>query len=133
MISERFKNGPKNAKYTSDIQNTLVNVMARTVQESTCSSVCKGGAYTILADETKDCSKKEQLAIVIRYVNVEAVKLFEHFLTYVEATALDARSLSTFILDALRNNQLDPECIVSQGYDGESVMGGRCAGVQQNM
>ena len=134
VINERLKNGPRNAKYTSpDIQNTLINVMARTVQESICSSVRKAGAYTILADETKDCSKVEQLAIVVRYVDVEAVKLFEHFLTYVEATALDASSLSAFILDALRKNQLDPECIVSQGYDGASVMSGRCAGVQQKI
>ena len=134
VINERLKNGPKNAKYTSpDIQNTLINVMGRMVQESICSSVCKAGTYTILADETKDCSKKEQLAIVVRYVDVEAVKLLEHFFTYVEATALDSSSLSAFILDALRKNQLDPECIVSQGYDGASVMSGRCAGVQQKI
>ena len=78
--------------------------MARTVQELISSSVHKAGAYTILADETKDCSKKEQLAIVVRYVDVKAVKLFERFLTYVEATTLDASSLASLILDALRNN-----------------------------
>ena len=55
------------------------------------------------------------------YVDVEAVKLFEHFLTYVGAAALDASSLSGFILDVLRKNQLNLECIVSQGYDGASV------------
>ena len=80
LINDRLKNGPRNAKYTSpDIQNTLINVMARTVRESICSSVRKAGAYTILADETKDCSKKEQLAIVLRYVDVEEVKLFATF------------------------------------------------------
>ena len=121
-------------QYTSpEIQNSLISVMAGTVQELICSPVRKAGAYTILADETKDCSKKEQLAIVVRYVDVEAVKLFEHFLTYVEATALDANSLSGFILDALRKNQLNPECIVSQGYNGASVMSGHCAGVQQKI
>ena len=134
VINERFKNGPKNAKYTSpDIQNTLINVMGGMVQELICSSVRKASAYSVLADETKDCSKKEQLAIVVRYVDVEAAKLYEHFITYVEATALDANSLSAFILDALRENELDPQCIVSQGYDGASVMSGRCAGVQQKI
>ena len=134
VINDRLKNGPKTAKYISpDIHNTLINVMGNTVQELICSSVRKAGAYTILADETNDYSKKEQLAIVLRYVDVEAVKLFEHFLTYIEATALDAGSLSGFILDALRKNQLDLECIASQGYDGASVMSGRCAGVQQKI
>lgn len=78
--------------------------MANTVQELICSFVHKAGAYAILADETKDCSKKEQLAIVLRYVDVKVVKLFEHFLTYFEATALDAGSLSGFIFDTLRKN-----------------------------
>ena len=35
------------------------------MQESICSSVRKASAYSILADETKDCNKKEQLAIVV--------------------------------------------------------------------
>ena len=80
VINERLKNGPKHAKYISPhIQNALIHVMGGTVQESICSFVRKAGVYTILADKTKDCSKKEQLAIVLRYVDVEAVKLFENF------------------------------------------------------
>ena len=134
VINERLTNGPRNARYTSpDIQNTLISVMGSMVRESICTSVQKAGAYTILADETKDCSKKEQLAIVLRYVDVDSAKLFEHFLTYVEATSLDAGSLSSYILDTLRMNGLDPQCIVSQGYDGASVMSGQCTGVQQRI
>ena len=41
-------------------------------------------------NETKDCSKKEELAIVIHYVDVEAVKfLFENLRTFNEVTTLD--------------------------------------------
>ena len=74
---------------------------------------------------------REQLAIVLHYVDMEKVKLFEHFLTYVEATSLDAHSLPEFILSAWKNNALNPKCIVSQGYDGASVMSGNCAGIQK--
>lgn len=127
-------NGTKNAKYTSpDVQNTIINVMSTIVQESICSAVRKAGAFTILADETKDCSKREQLAIVVQYVDVDKAELFERFLTFVEAASLDASSLSAFILDTLKKNDLDPQCLVSQGYDGASVMSGRCAGVQQKV
>ena len=77
--------------------------------------ILNAGAYTILADETKDCSKKEQLAIVVRYVDVEAVKLFEHFLTYVEATALDASSLSGFILDTLKKESVESRMYSKSG------------------
>ena len=48
-----------------------------------------------------------------------------------ETTSLDAHSLSKYILNALRKNEIDIECIVSQGDDGASVMSGLCAGVQQ--
>ena len=134
VIKERLMNGTKNAKYTSpDVQNTIINVMSTIVQESICSAVHKAGAFTILADKTKDCSKREQLAIVIRYVDVDKAELFERFLTFVEAASLDASSLSAFILDTLKKNDLDPQCLVSQGYDGASVMSGRCAEVQQKV
>ena len=46
-----------------------------------------------------------------------------------EATSLDVHSLSEFILNTLRKNGIDPECIVSQGYDGASVMSGHYAGI----
>ena len=132
VINERLMNGPKYAKYTSpEIQNSLIHIMGVMVQESMCSSVRKAGVFSILADDTKDCGKREQLAIVLRYVDMEKVKLFEHFLTCIEATSLNAQCLSEFILSALRKNALHPKCIVSQGYDGTSVMSWYCAGVQK--
>ena len=91
------------------------------------------GVYSILADETKDCSKREQLAIVLRYVDTESATVFERFLTYIEATSLNAESLSKYILDTLKEHGLDPQNIISQGYDGASVMSGCCSGVQQRI
>ena len=42
-------------------------------------------------NETKDCSKKEELAIVIHYVDVEAENiLFENLRTFSEVTTLDS-------------------------------------------
>ena len=72
----------------------------------------------------------EQLAIVLRYVDVQAATIYERFLTYVPAESLTAESLAMNILTTLRNYQLDPKYIVSQGYDGASVMSGNCTGVQ---
>ena len=69
----------------------------------------------------------------LRYVDIDKAEIFERFLTFVEADSLDASSLSAFILDTLRNNSLDLQCLVSQGYDGASVMSGRCAGVQEKI
>ena len=73
------------------------------------------------------------MAIVLRYVDVESSTIFERFLTYVEVVSLDAQGLSTYILDTLKHFGLDSTCIVSQGYDGASVMSGKCSGVQQRI
>ena len=54
-------------------------------------------------------------------------------MTFVEAITLDAKSLTESIVDTLRKHELDLTCIVSQGYDGASVMSGHCTGVQTRL
>ncbi len=58
--------------------------MARKV---VCIGAKEAGVFTILVDETKDLSKKEQLSINLRYVDDQAF-IREHFLTYVHAESL---------------------------------------------
>ena len=86
-----------------------------------------------MADETRDYSKKEQLSIVVRYVDVESANVYEHFLAFTEATSLNAESLCTYILNTLDTFKLDSAGIVSQGYDSTLVMSGHCLGVQQQV
>ena len=57
----------------------------------------------------------------------------EHFLTYVEVKFLDAEELASHILKTLHYHKLNPSTIVSQGYDGASVMSGNCSGVQMRI
>ena len=73
------------------------------------------------------------MATVIRYVNIKDASIHERFLTFVEAHSLDAEGLTKYILDTLKDYHLDLQSIVSQGYDGASVMSGRCAGVQKRV
>lgn len=132
VVAERLFHGPRNAVYTSPrIQNDIINIMASIVRQQICTSVQKAAYYSILADETKDMSKQEQLSIVIRYV--ECDRIVERFLTFVIASDLDAEHLSKYILDTLTLYNLDVSMIVSQGYDGASVMSGCCSGVQQRI
>ena len=55
----------------------------------------------------------------------------ERFLTFHPAANLDAESLTRYILEALSCYNIDPQFMVSQGYDGASVMSGHCSGVQR--
>ena len=47
------------------------------VRNIICNGVQEAGDFSLLADETKDCSKREQ---VLRYVDHTAM-VHEHFLT----------------------------------------------------
>ena len=133
VVEERLQCGPRNATYSSPgIQNSLLNILGNMVRRTICSDVRDAGVFSLLADETKDCSKQEQLAIVLRYVDNKAV-IHEHFITYVQATRLTAESLVKYISDTLSEFQLDSKCIVSQGYDGASVMCGKLSGVQKRL
>ena len=84
-----------------EIQNTLLHIMCEMVTGRVCSEVLDAGVFSVLADETKDCSKSEQIAIVLRYVDVKEATVHERFLTYVEVSDLDAKSLSEYILATL--------------------------------
>ena len=93
-----------------------------------CKAVKEAGVFSLLVDE--DASKVEKLAIILRYVDVKAAAIYERFLTYVSAPSLTAESLTKYILDTLRKHDLEPNNIVSQGYDGASDMSGSISGVQ---
>ena len=111
------------------------------VRNTICNGVRESGFFSLLVDETKDRSKHEQMSIVLRYVDNAAVihdvdnatVIHEHFLTYVEAASLTADKLTEYIVIILTNFRLDPQCMVSQGYDGASVMSGQCSGVQKRI
>lgn len=127
-VKDRLLCGPRNAVYTSpDIQNLLVNVMAGMVRENICNAIREAGVFSLLANKTRDVSKQGQLAVVLRYVDDTAVR----FLTYKPATNLTAESLAAYLIETLSEYKLNSENIVSQGYDGASVMSGRWSRVQQ--
>lgn len=129
IVAEKLQQGPRNALYTSPkIQNTIINIMANVVSQQICTAVQHAG---YLADETKDTSKQEQMSIVIGYVDHshKTPSIVEHFLTFLIASKLNAEHLSKYILYTLSLYNLDQNMIVSQGYDGASVMSGCCSGV----
>ena len=70
------------------------------------------------------------MAIALRFVDVPSATIYERFLTFVKAEKLDAEGLTEYILTTLREHQLDPNCIISHGYDGALVMAGNFSGVQ---
>ena len=57
--------------YRPDIQNSLLELMDEMVCGKISTKIDKAGYFTLMADESKDCSKTEQLAIIFHYANVD--------------------------------------------------------------
>ena len=132
-VGQKLVNLPRNAKYTSkDIQNEILAVMARMIRTTIAEEVRQAGEFSIMADETKDCRKIEQLSIVLRYFLNGSV--YESFVGFVQATDLTADGLCSELITELQNLGLDYKAkLIGQGYDGASVMSGKNAGVAKLM
>jgi len=118
-----LENAPKNAKYTSpDVQKKILSILARKVQKSIREEI-GNGKFCIMVDEARDESKKEQMAIVLRFVNKEGL-IKERFLDLIHVSDTTALTLKESICVVLSANGLSTQDIRGQGYDGASNMRG---------
>ena len=68
-MTQVLLNGPQNAKYTSkSVQNELLEAVASVIIEHITNQIRKATCFSIIADETRDISRIEQLTLCIRYV-----------------------------------------------------------------
>ncbi|GJX82222.1 zinc finger MYM-type protein 1-like protein [Tanacetum coccineum] len=101
-----LEKAPKNAKYTSpDIQKELLQMFAMKVQEAIRDEI--GTAkFCLIVDESQDESKKEQMAIVVRFVDRNGF-IKERFLDLVHVKDTNALTLKNEILSSLSHLKLD--------------------------
>ncbi|PFX17907.1 52 kDa repressor of the inhibitor of the protein kinase [Stylophora pistillata] len=77
VLANHFANGPINATYRSKtIQIEIIEVLGTYIQD-------KIGAFSLLADEASDSSNKEQLLLVLRFVDKER-NIREEFVGFYE-------------------------------------------------
>ncbi|XP_058739937.1 uncharacterized protein LOC131612140 [Vicia villosa] len=85
--------------------------------------------FCVLIDESGDVAGKEQMAVVIRYVNNEGL-VKERFLGIVSVKETSAKSLKEALEKLLSINGLSISSIRGQGYDGASNMRGKFGGLR---
>ncbi|KAM3214800.1 hypothetical protein ACQJBY_067016 [Aegilops geniculata] len=128
-VQEVVQNAPKNAKYTSTtIQKEIASIFAGKVKTSIKEEL-GNSRFSILVDECRDESKKEQMAVVLRFANIEGV-IREHFLDLVHVRDTSALTLKNTIIAVLVDNGLNVQDIRGQGYDGASNMRGEWNGLK---
>ena len=129
IASVVLENAPGNAKYTSPtIQKKILHILASNVQNAIREEI--GYAkFCILVDEVQDESKREQMAIIFRFVDKEGFikECFFHIVHVRDTTAL---TLKNEICAVFSHYSLHIENIRGQGYDGASNMCGEWNGLQ---
>ncbi|XP_050242162.1 uncharacterized protein LOC126691132 [Quercus robur] len=110
-----------NAKYTSPtIQKEILHILASNVRNAIREEI--GDAkFCILVDEARDESKREQMAIILRFVDKEGF-IKERFFHVVHVRDITALTLKNEICAVLSRYNLHIENIRGQGYDGASNM-----------
>ncbi|XP_060195472.1 uncharacterized protein LOC132624761 [Lycium barbarum] len=122
-----LENAPQNNTLTCPmIQKDIVNACAKETVKAIIGDL-NGDYFSILVDESKDISHKEQIALVLRYVDKNG-EVVERFISLVHVNDTSACSLKKEIYCLLFNHSLSPSKIRGQGYDGASNMRGEING-----
>ena len=124
---------PGNAKYTSQpMQNELISVLAELVRGKIAAQVREAKLYTTLADGTTDNNRTEIQGLVIRFMSTDGT-MKEHCIDLKGIGDRSAKGIVSFVEGTLKNFQFSFGGIVSQSYDGASVISGLHSGLQARM
>ena len=89
----------------------------------------KSQLFSLIADESKDISNKEQLTCVLRWISTTDLSVYEDFLGMYELEKTDAETITTSLKDILLRCNLTVDDCRWQTYDGAANMAGSRNGV----
>ncbi|XP_070046177.1 uncharacterized protein [Nicotiana tomentosiformis] len=124
-----LKKAPKNDQLTSHkIQKDIIIAYKIETVKAIMDDL-NGNFFALLVDESCDVSCKEQLAIVMRYVN-RCGSMVEHFIGIVHVRNTTALCLKKAIVDYLAQHSLSLSYVRGQCYDGARNMQGDLCGLK---
>lgn len=124
VLKNHLESCPKNASYISKhSQNEIINCCGKVISEEILTQVRKVKFFTIIADECSDSSYKEQLSLVIRYVN-ESMDIREDFLHFLHCCeGLSGQGLFKALMECIKNDlNLNIMDCRGQAYDGAGAV-----------
>ncbi len=84
-MRDHLQSAARNSTYTSpDIQNQLISILGDHICNAILRKVRSSLCYTLIPEEVTDCSNKEQLCIVISYVEPGTASIREDLVTFLE-------------------------------------------------
>ena len=118
------QNAPGNNQLTSPkIQKGLIHACASQITIAILNDI-GNKFFSLMVDEARDSSVKEQMGVVLRYVN-ENECVIEQFLAIVHVLDTSAESLKKAIDTLFVQHSLSLSKLRGQGYDGASNISGK--------
>ena len=115
------------------IENELICLCGEEIVTDVISEVKESRAFSILADEVRDCSNTEQISFFIRYVD-KSCQIREEYIQFLECeSGTSGQELYLKIVNAIRNLSLEIINLRGQGYDGAGNMAGKKSGVSSRI
>jgi hypothetical protein len=130
LLRDHLATAPRNATYISpDIQNQVIQILGDHIFNKILVNVKEAKYFSVIADEVTDSSNKEQLGVVLRYVNPANSCIREDLVSFLECSSgISGQVLSEMLLEFLTKHGLDPTNLHGQAYDGAGNMAGRING-----
>lgn len=128
-LKDHFENSVVFKGTSKIIQNELLNCMLAVAQDRIKKEILKAEYVAVIADETTDVANQYQMTVVFRYILPDGTPV-ERFWCFTNPSDHDAVNLSECIRTILKQVIDKPEKLISQSYDGASVMSGCHSSVQ---
>ncbi|XP_025673896.1 uncharacterized protein [Arachis hypogaea] len=124
-----LENAPGNAQYiSSGVQKDILHIFAKKVR-ATIREEIGDSKFCIIIDEARDESKREQMSVVLGFVDKHGC-VQERFFDLIHVSYTCYLTLKTEISSVHSRHNLDVQNLRGQGYDGASNMRGEWNGLQ---
>ena len=115
---------------SSDSQNKIINSVSAHILQIILEEMKMSRYCSICMDSTTDNAKKDQLSIIIRYLN-ESSDIVERLIYVEHVEDSSAKGIFKALSNVLEKNSITLADAVGQSYDGETVMRGKYSGVRK--
>lgn len=122
----------EHAQWTSpNIQNEIIGIFSDMVLKRITNEVRNSGQYSVIVDETADCSRTEQVSLCLMYVFAGQTK--ETFVGFYTTPSTEGEVLYNLVKASINKLNLKPEDIVGKCFDGAANMSGVYKGLATRM
>jgi len=112
-----------------DIQNEMLNILADRVLDRILLEVTTAQWYSIMVDETTDCSRNEQMVFCFRICDAQ-LQVYELFVGFRELEQQDSETLFATVKRLLEKYNVNISNCRGQCFDGAANVAGHLNGLQ---